>query len=389
MDGKAIEAAAAAQLVRAVRTVRERHPDHTVYGAMFHEFYGDGSTIAWPMVTVGTEESLAGVVAKYADRHGESDDLVASLRWSGPDLEHGFDPDDDDQALADVLRAEAGPGFERWERLYERFLRCFPRAAKAARKQLLADGVVTEDFIAIADDEGGELVPLSLTKAQVLAHFPEYDAAEQERGRLSALPVDERVAELLPEAVAPRYQGPLIGEHEQLLVACGVAAVPALVRVVRGEVFGNGDVTAARLLAEINVDDADAVSALDELMRRRKRPVNSRAWAASALARLGRSDLIIARVAELPVEVVTRGIGDPFRSFRDRGAHRLLDYAPLEQVLREHPDLEDAFEEELEPGVGYCAVTAEEIPIAEAALDSPWLVVRTHAQHVLGDARQG
>lgn len=388
MDGKAIEAAAAAQLVRAVRTVRERHPDQTVYGAMFHEFYGDGSMIAWPMVTVGTEESLAEVVAEYASRRGESDDLVESLRWSGPDLEHGFDPDDEDQALADALQSEAGPGFEKWERAYERFLRCFPRAAKAARKQLLADGIVTKDFIAIAADEGGELVPLSLTKAQVLAHFPEYDLAEQERRRLAALPVDERVAELLSEAVAPRYQGPLIGEHEQLLVACGAAAVPALVRVIRGEALGHGDVTAARLLAEINVDDADAVHALDELMRRKKRPVNSRAWAASALARLGRSDLILARVADLPVEVVTRGIGDPLRSFRDRGAHRPLDYAPLEQVLREHPALEPAFEKELAPGTGYCALTVDEIPTAEAALDSPWSIVRTHARHVLEAARR-
>lgn len=387
-DWKAIEAAAAAQLVAAVRAVRERNPEERVYGAMFHEFYGDGSVIYWPVVTVGTEESLAEVVAAYAARHGGGEDLDGSLRWSGPDLVHSFEPGEPEQALAAGVQAAASRsgGFEQWERAYDRFLHCFPRAAKLARKELVSEGLTGRHFIAIAEDEAGDLVPLSLTRVQLLKHFPQYDAAEQERRRLAALPVEERAAELLPEAVAPSYQGPLVGEHQGLLVACGEVALPALVRVVRGEEHPQGAVTAAKLLAEINIDTPEVVQALDGLMRREKAELNARAWAASALARMDRAGLILARVSELPEEVVTRGIGDPLRSFRDRGAHRPLDYAPLETVLREHPELEPAFAEELKPGHGFCTLEPAEIPVARAALVSAFEVIRTHARIVLENA---
>lgn len=388
INWREIEDAATGQIVSAVRAVREGHPDESVYGAMFHEFYGDGSVIYWPMVTVGTEESLAVVVAAYAARDSEEEGLEASLRWSGPDLTHGFDPGGSEQALADSVQAAASSDgeFDCWERVYDRFIRCFPKAAKRARKQLVAEKLVGEEFIAIAEDEAGELVPLSLTKAQVLKHFPQYDAAEQERRRLAALPVEQRVRELLPEAVAPRYQGPLVGEHEGLIVDCGAAAVSALAKVVRGEEFPEGGVTAARLLAEINISSSEVVDALDGLMRREDADMNARSWAASALARLDRSDLILTRVPELPVEVVTRGISDPFSGFRDRGAHRPLNYAPLDEVLREHPSLEEAFDKELRPGVGYYVLAADEIPTAKAVLDSPWTVIRNHARIVLKDA---
>lgn len=378
--------AAAAQLVAAVRTVRVQHPDEHIYGAMFHEFYGDGSVIYWPMVTVGTEESLAEAIEGYPV--SERDELARSLRWSGSDLSHAFDPSEREQAIADAVHAHASSrgDFAGWERQWERFLLCFPRAARTARRALIAEGVVGKDFLAIAADESGDLIPRSLTRAQLLAHFPEYDAAERERQRLAALPVEERVAELLPEAVAPRYQGPLVGEHEGLLVACGAAAVPALARVVRGEDLAHGDVVAARLLAEINIDTPEVVDALVDLMCRPKADGHARAWAACALARLGRSDLILDRASDLPDDIVVSGVSDPFRSFRDHGAHRMLEYGPLERALEEHPDLEPAFREQLRPGTGFCALTPDEIPIARSALASRWELIRTHARITLEDA---
>lgn len=386
IDTQTLVTTAAAQLIDAVRSVRKEYPGETIYGAMFHEFYGDGTVIYWPMVTVGTEETLAEVVADYTARSGPEEGLADSLRWSGPDLTHGFEPASVLQELADTVQASAGAGSAQWERQYDRWLRCFPKAAKLAMKQLVAEGIVSKSFVAIATDEAGELIPLSLTKAQLVAHFPEYDEAERERRRLAALPVEERVAELLPEAVAPRYQGPLIGEHEGLLVGCGAAAVPALVSVVRHETLARGDVVAARLLAEINIDTPDVIDALDGLMLAKKAQLNSRAWAAGALARLGRSDLILTRIAELPSDVVVRGIADPFSSFRDRGAHRALDYEPLEHALAARPELEPAFAEELRPGSGYCALAPDETPTARAALASRWEVVRVHARAVLEDA---
>lgn len=75
-----------------------------------------------------------------------------------------------------------------WEKTYDHFLRRFPKAAKKARQQLIREGVVDKNFIIIAEDDAGELVPLSLTRAQLLRHFPQYDADEKERRRLTALP---------------------------------------------------------------------------------------------------------------------------------------------------------------------------------------------------------
>lgn len=385
IDWREIEDAATEQLVSAVREVREQHPEETVYGAMFHEFYGDGSSTAWPTVAVGTEETLAEAVDEHRGRNGESDDAESSFRWSGPDLAHAFDPADALQELADAVQAVASSSgdFEKWERVYDRFLRCFPKAAKAARKQLVTDKAVGREFIAIAADEAEELVPLSLTKAQVRKHFPQFDAEEQERIRLAALPVEQRVVELLPGAVLSGVEGPLADEYDDLLVACGAAALPALASVVRGEKHPEGDVTAARLLAEINISTPEVVDALDGLMRREGADINARSWAASALARLERSDLILAVVPDIPVEVVTRGMSDPYSPFRDHGAHRPLDYGPLETILREHPHLESAFEKEMRPGSSYCRLDPDEVPTAKAALESPWGVIREHASFSL------
>ena len=165
VDWHEIERAAAAQVFSAVRDVRDTHPDETIYGAMFHEFYGDGTNIYWPTVTIGTEESLSEVIAAYTARHDVDVSMETSLRWSGPDLEHGFDPGASEQTLATGVQAAASSSgdFKDWERFYGRFLRSFPKAAKLARKQLMAEKLVDKDFIAIADDETADLVVLSLT----------------------------------------------------------------------------------------------------------------------------------------------------------------------------------------------------------------------------------
>ena len=388
INWRKIEKAAAAQIVAAVRAVREQHPDEHVYGAVIYGFYGDGETIAWPGVAVGTDESLAKVLARYEANGYEREGLDADLRWSGPDLTHNIDPSSAEHALAEAVHTAAARSgaFDEWESAYERFLLCFPAAALRARKMLLAKKVVEEEFLAIAFDEGGDLVPLSLTGAQLARHFPQYGSDDTERARLAALPVRQRVIELLPEAVTPTHKGLLIGEHSGLLVACGVASVPALASVVRGEVLPAGAAAAARLLARINIDTPEVIDALDELMRRTSADNTARAWAARALARLGRSDLILARVSELPAEFVVTGLANPFRASRDDGAHRPLDYAPLEAALRENPHLESELEKELSPGSAFCALDRDEIPIARAALESPWQVIRTHARVTLEDA---
>ncbi|MGC3953144.1 MAG: DUF4303 domain-containing protein [Propionicimonas sp.] len=396
-DWKAVEDAATAQLTAAVRRVRAERPDDHIYGAMFHEFYGDGSVIYWPCLTVGTEEGLAQVVASYEEHSGpdESGEREQTLRWSGPDLMSAADPlyanepGEVENSLAKQVHTEAdGRGFEAWEKVYERFLRVFPKAAKRARKELLADGTVDREFIAIAEDEAGELIPLSLTKAQLLKHFPQYDAAEQERRRLAALPVEQRVAELLPLGLRLSYDGPLPGEYPELLAACGEAAVPALVRTVQGIEFPDSPgvrTNAAMLLAEINHDDPAVIDALEALMCEPTAAISARAWAAAALARLDRTDLIGIHLPELPSEVAARGLAAPFRSFRDHGNHRPLDYAPLEAVLMDHPDIVVEVAEELRPGVGFCTIDPSEADAARVGLTSGWTFIRKHARSVLDE----
>jgi hypothetical protein len=121
-------------------------------------------------------------------------------------------------------------------------------------------------------------------------------------------------------------------------------------------------------------------------MRSEGADINARSWAASALARIGHSELIVSRVPELPVEVVTRGVGGPFKTFRDHGAHRPLEYVSLEALLNRYPELEVAIEDELKPGSAFCALSPGEIPTARAALNSRWKVIRTHARIALTGA---
>lgn len=388
-DWKALENVAVDHVVNAVRKIRRDHPDETVYGAMFHEFYGDGSVLYWPMVTVATEEVLAQVAADY-------DDDGEDLRWSGPDLsqhaeDHGFEPgDEQDQwatQCAEFAQATAKGSFSAWEAVYDRFLHCFPRAAKRARAQLLKEGLVDRHFIAVATDEAGDLVPLSLTRAQLLRHFPMYDEAERERARIAALPLVEQVAEVVPQAVRAVAPGPLLGEYDALVRALGEAAVPALLDVVVGRSAGEAW-QASMLLAEINHSTPDVISTLETALCSAASSESERAWAASALARLDRMDLIAAHLNGLPAEVAARGLSAPYRSFRDRGKHQPLDYRPLEAVLEQHPAIAPAVAEALAPGCGFCTLQADEVVAAQRGLTSKWAFIREHARDVLEEFEQ-
>ncbi|KJK03341.1 hypothetical protein UB43_02210 [Pseudomonas sp. 21] len=388
-DWKALENAAVDHVVSAVRRIRQTHPDEAVYGAMFHEFYGDGSVLYWPMVTIGTEEVLARAAADYGD-DGED------LRWSGPDLsqcaeDHGFEPgDEQDQwatRCAEFAQATAEGSFSAWEAVHERFLHCFPRAARRARAQLLKEGLVDKRFIAVATDEAGDLVPLSLTRAQLLRHFPMYDEAERERARIAALPLEEQVAEVVAQAVRAVPPGPLLGEYDALARTLGEAAVPALLDVVAGRSAGEAW-QASMLLAEINHSTPEVIGTLEATLRNTEANESERAWAASALARLDRMDLIAAHLSVLPTEVAARGLSAPYRSFRDRGKHHPLDYRPLETVLEQHPDIAPAVAEALAPGCGFCTLEAAEVVAAQQGLNSKWAFIREHARDVLEEFEQ-
>jgi hypothetical protein len=399
-DWQGLEAAAAAQIVAAVRRVRAEYPDEHVYGAMFHEFYGDSSVIYWPNLTVGTEEVLAQAVARYLEKRpgkDADDDLVREFRWWGPNLwdvpgglgARAVIPGDSEDAWGNRCLATVAPGDEdAWDALYHRFLHVFPRAAKKAAEQLVREGVVGEDFIAIAADGDVDLIPLSLTEEQYARHFPPLrDKVAEERARLAGLPPAQRATEVVPRAVdaladdASRPRLPL-SEYAALVRELGEAAVPALLDVVTGRARGE-PFEAIMLLADINHSAPAVIEALERVMTDEQANLPARGWAAAALARLGRMDLIVRHAARLPVEAVARGLADPYTGWRDYGKHGPLDYAPLEAALRQHPEFAAAVAEILRPERGFCKIDASEVTAARAGLDSSWPFIREHARAVL------
>ncbi|WP_312689346.1 DUF4303 domain-containing protein [Kosakonia sp.] len=386
-DWRGLEAAAINSMVNAVRQVHQQYPDEQIYAAMFHAFYGDGEQMSWPCIATGTEESLAQRVAYYQRELGyttPAEALSEELRWSGADLPHCQEIDEEGERWADACQAFAAQDgtFSGWENVYNRFLHIFPKAAKKARKQLLDEGIVSKAFIAIAADEAEELVPLSLTKTQIARHFPRFDAEAVERQRIAGLPVDQQLAELVPQVVGSAPRGILYGDYEALLKPLGKAAVTPLCAVIRGEQPGD-KWKASMLLAEINVSTDEATAALCLLLDDPAADESDRRWAAAALARLDQMACIAARVPALPLDIAAGGLAGPYRAFREDGHFRPLDYRPLEQVLEQFPQLEPALAQELAPGRGYCRITATEVAAARAGLASRWRVIREHAAAVL------
>jgi len=385
-DWQGLELAAVDYMVTAVKRVHEQYSNESMYGAIFHAFYGDGSIIYWPCVAIGTEESLAQVVSTYQQSgYTETiEQLNCNLRWSAADLLHCSEPTEieDNWAESCCEFASHTGKFSYWEKTYDHFMHIFPQAAKKAWEQLLQEGVVDDNFIAITADEAGDLIPLSLTKAQLFQHFPQYAAAEQERQYISSLPIEQQVAELVAKAVKALPAGALYDEYEELLKTLGARAVPELVAVVRQESAGE-PWRAIKLLAEINEASPDVLSALITTLDNSEAEASTRSWAASALARLDRMDLVAERIPELPLDIAASGLTAPYCSFRDNGKHHLLDYQPLEWVLSQYPHIESAVANALSPGRGFCTISPEEETAAQAGLNSSWSFIRYHAESVL------
>ncbi|MFD0342386.1 DUF4303 domain-containing protein [Streptomyces sp. NPDC127117] len=375
-DWAGLQASIQDQVVGFVRRMCAEHPDEHVYGAAVHEFYAEsGGTIACTLVGVASEERVAALASDPLD--------AQALRWSPADWPWQLDPGPAEEEWASRLEAAATAGNGRhWDAVHQRYLRTAANACKAARKQLVADGIVGEDFIVVAMDEAWELIPLSLTRAQVRRHFPELDAEQREADRLAALPPEQQVIELV--AIVESGSSPLPSEQAvQLLRALGVLAVPAALARLDGS---TDKWFWAKLLADIGIASAEVSAALERTMTNTRLDEPDRSWAAAALSRLGRMDLVVKRLDSIPPGVAAQGFAAPYTSFRDHGAHGPLDYAPLESALAMCPDHRPAVFEQLAPGRGLCSIGPDEAETALAALASALPVVRRHALLVLSDA---
>lgn len=376
VDWASVEAAVRDQIVAFVRRMRVEHPGDRIYGAAVHEFYAEaGGVIAWPMIGVASDESLATAATDRLD--------ADALRWSPADWPWQLDPGDAEDRWAERVEAAATSGDgERWHAVHHRFERTVAKACKAARRTLIDEEVVGREFVAVAMDEAWELIPLSLTRAQVRRHFPEIDEEQRELDRLAALPSEQRVIELIAIADSPVPAAPGAERACAWLRELGPDAVPAILRHLPA---AREKWQWAKLLGELGAPTTEVVAELDAVAGNRRLREPDRAWAAAALARLGRMDLVTAQLDRLPRQVAVGGLTAPYTSFRDVGVHEPLDYGPLEAALAEHPGLHGAVCDRLAPGSGYCTIDAGEAEGAFAGLASPWAAVRRHAVFVLAD----
>jgi hypothetical protein len=354
VDWRALEAAVREQITGFVRQMRAEHPDDRIYGAAVHEFYADGDVIAWTLVGVASEESVP----------------EPELRWSPADWEWQLDPGETGEEWSRRLTAAATEGD--FDAVHERYLSTVVAACKAAGREL------GDDIVVVAMDEAWELIPRCLTEAQLRQHFPELDEERRELDRLAALPAETRAAELITLPAA-------IGREKALglLRDIGPAAVPLVVEQLS---LAREKWQWAMLLAELGVPAESVISALDSVLGTRKLREPDRAWAAAALARLGRMDLVADRLERLPEEVGVRGLTGPYMSFRDVGVHGPLDYAPLADALTRHPSWQAAVLKQFKPGGAFCELAPDEVPTALEALSSPHAAIRRHAVIVLSHA---
>lgn len=216
-----------------------------------------------------------------------------------------------------------------------------------------------------------------LTPAEVSRYFPWYEERAAELARVAALPEAEQAAYYLSKLGGP----PGVVDSERAAAALrrlGRAAVEALLPML--EVDGRAW-EAAMLLADIGRPDSDVVAGLIDALERRHGP--DRDWAARALSRLGRLDIVLDRIDRLPSSVVVTAVAAPYTAFRDRSvAPPRLDYRTLTEIIERWPELEPALREELKPGTPLCRISREEVDEALAGLDSPHSVVRRHAVRV-------
>src|SRR6266568_1467069 len=381
VDWAGFERELVAALVRTVASTVVGSPDHSFYAAALDRVYREtDGVITLPNLGVNCEEALAHLSAER-----QSD-----IRWSPADWEFYFDdwlPGDRARDWERALTAEACRGTQRqWELTFGRYLTMLVRVCKRARTALRTTGVTDRRFLVLLFDEEFYEVLLKrcLTKSELGRHFPELDEQAAERARVAALPEAERAAFYVSRLDS--FEGPIGAEEaEKELRDLGQAAVPALLPVlaVRGQAW-----RAAKILADIGQPDDSVIDALDTALRQLDR--SDQMWAARALSRLGRLDLVLDKLDRLPEETVVTAVAAPFTAFRDQALSALrLDYRQLEDFIDRYPGYVPALAAELRPGNGYCDITIGEVDEAIRGLTSPHVLVRQHAPCTLGERSLG
>ena len=328
--------------------------------------------------------------AALSDLYAETDGIItAPMLGLNTDGEQMDSPPDweffiDDWApnsWVEALTAEACSGtVEHWQTTFERYQDVLARICRRASARL---GI---PVFYIEHSRYEEMLGRCLTPAQLAELFPEVVAAQVERARVAALPLDERLAYYVSRL--DRFDG-LIGseEAENALCALGSEAIPALLPLL-GQ--AGRAVWAAILLAKIGLPTDPAITGLSAAVAKSIPDSPDQLWSCRTLAQLDRLDLVLANASTLSPDALATAVAARYTAFRDYGAHPLsLDYSPLEDFLRGYPEIAPKVADELAPGRSYCTIAIREVPEAMRGTTSPHPVVRKHAVCVLGDRALG
>ncbi|MGG4603850.1 DUF4303 domain-containing protein [Paenalcaligenes sp. Me131] len=360
-----------------------------LYAAAFFASYREQeSVIGMPSLAANNRAMLD---AEHPNRRA-SDECFDGVKWSPVDWHWNWDADEyGGEPLAAYeaeLEAYANRGsVAMWDAAEKRFMTAVAQVASALRKHFAKDQRVAKDFVVYFQDEygGADLAQQSIPKQLFFHHFPELDATEQERQRIATLPVAEQAACYTQRLGS--YEGIDGEEAEKWVIACGAAAIPALLDALaqRNHVW-----KVAMILGLIGEADAKAIEALRQLVITAKEPSTVN-WSASALGYLGDFDWMMSLVQSAKhSDAVVTAYCAPLRAFRNRGAKPVrLDYKPLEKLLTACPEMQGKAEEVLEPGSSYCTIGVSDVPEACRGLSSPFAVVRRHAACVLDERTVG
>ncbi|MGG4774482.1 DUF4303 domain-containing protein [Paenalcaligenes sp. Me52] len=360
-----------------------------LYAAAFFASYREQESV------IGMPSLAANSMAMLDEDHPHrraSDDCFDGLKWNPVDWHWNWDVDEYGgeqlEAYETELETYANRGsVAMWDNAEKRFMMAVAQVASALRKHFAKDSRVAKDFVVYFQDEYGsaDLARLSIPKALFFHHFPELDATEQERQRIATLPITEQAVCYTQRLGS--YEGIDCEEAEKWLIACGTAAIPALLDTLTQR---NHAWKVAMILGLIGEADAKVIEALRQLVMKAKEP-STVSWSASALGYLGDFDWLLSLASsDKYAEHVVGGFCAPLRAFRNRGAKPVqLDYAPLERLIAAYPTMQREAEEELEPGSSYCIIGASDIPEALRGLSSPYAVIRRHAACVLDERAVG
>ncbi|WP_422088287.1 DUF4303 domain-containing protein [Variovorax sp.] len=384
---KALEPLIVEDALCALRALFDENPDEQFYAAAFQGMYRElDGPIYLPALSANS------VSAREDEPSGD----FWSAEWNPPDWRW-----DEIQFASAALNAAADTACEitsndtreAWL-LAER--ECIDMLVSAARKIREALGNAPQlapGFVVFLHDEenGLDLARRSIGDAAFGALFPKEAVAEQERQRVAALPVEERVGWLIGRL--GRFDGRPVDSEDagKWLVDIGAPAVPALLELLarpRGKLGWE----AARMLGHIGLATPEVLAALRNKLHA-PGDKSTHDWCAATLAYLGDSDWLFEQLAAWHDDaeraaVAVRGLCAPYSAFRDP-TPVTLDYRPLETLLSRCAAIAEVVHEKLSPGSSYCTLRPGEVGEALRGMVSPHAFVRRHAVCVVDDRGLG